>query len=214
MRICLARLGDQPQRKLARSLGISDVTLRNWLREEKADRGERPGGLSGDEREEVQPLRDENAKLRMDRENLRKAAVFFAREDDEELRVYAPLVAKLRSEPVRPRDPSGDESGTVHPSHRKPLSVRAMDGKRVFLSGLDRNHSWLVGERAAGLEEADAGPEALVERRSCDASEAGDLLDRRLVEGALLEQPADGLHDLRSRPRRALGTATLPIDPR
>ena len=44
--IRLARLGDQPQRKLARSLGISDVTLRSWLKAEKADRGERPGRLS------------------------------------------------------------------------------------------------------------------------------------------------------------------------
>jgi transposase len=80
--IRLAELGDQPQRKLAKSLGISDVTLRHWLRDEKASRDERPGGLSSDEREELQRLRDENAKLRMEREILRKAAVFFAREDD------------------------------------------------------------------------------------------------------------------------------------
>ena len=44
--------------------------------------GERPGGLSADEREELARLRDENAKLRMEREILRKAAVFFAKEDD------------------------------------------------------------------------------------------------------------------------------------
>jgi transposase len=80
--IRLAQLGDQPQRKLARSLGISDVTLRHWLKEEKSSRGERSGGLSSDEREELGRLRDENAKLRMEREILRKAAVFFAREDD------------------------------------------------------------------------------------------------------------------------------------
>ena len=80
--IRLAQLGDQPQRKLAKSLGISDVTLRHWLKEEKASRGERPGGLSSDEREELPRLRDENATLRMEREILRKAAVFFAREDD------------------------------------------------------------------------------------------------------------------------------------
>jgi transposase-like protein len=59
--IRLAQLGDQPQRKLAKSLGISDVTLRHWLKEEKASRGERPGGLSTDEREELTRLRDENA---------------------------------------------------------------------------------------------------------------------------------------------------------
>ena len=40
------------------------------------------GGLSGDEREQLQRLRDENATLRMEREILRKAAVFFARQDD------------------------------------------------------------------------------------------------------------------------------------
>ena len=59
-----------------------DCSGARWLKEEKAARGERPGGLSSDEREELQRLRDENAKLRMEREILRKAAVFFAREDD------------------------------------------------------------------------------------------------------------------------------------
>ncbi len=79
--IRLARLGDKPHSRLAKDLGISDVTLRNWLKEEKSSRGERPGGLSSDEREELKRLRDENATLRMEREILRKAAVFFARED-------------------------------------------------------------------------------------------------------------------------------------
>jgi transposase len=32
--IRLARLGDKPQRQLAKDLGISDVTLRNWLRQD------------------------------------------------------------------------------------------------------------------------------------------------------------------------------------
>jgi transposase len=34
--IGLAQPGDKPQRKLAKDLGISDVTLRSWLKEEKA----------------------------------------------------------------------------------------------------------------------------------------------------------------------------------
>jgi transposase len=80
--IRLARLGDKPRRRLAKDLGISDVTLRNWLKQEKAERGERAGGLSTDEREELRQLRDENAKLRMEREILSKAAVFFAKESD------------------------------------------------------------------------------------------------------------------------------------
>jgi transposase len=80
--IRLAQLGDKPRRRLAKDLGISDVTLRNWLKQEKAERGERAGGLSTDEREELRQLRDENAKLRMEREILSKAAVFFAKESD------------------------------------------------------------------------------------------------------------------------------------
>jgi transposase len=77
--IKLALLGDKPQRQLAKDLGISDVTLRNWIKLERAEKGERAGGLSSDEREELQRLRDENAKLRMEREILSKAAVFFAK---------------------------------------------------------------------------------------------------------------------------------------
>jgi transposase len=78
----LALLGDEPQRRLAGDLGISDVRLRNWLRQERAERGERPGGLGRDEREELRRLRDENAGLRMEREILSRAAVFFAQESD------------------------------------------------------------------------------------------------------------------------------------
>jgi transposase len=80
--IRLAQLGDKPQRQLAKDLGISDVTLRNWIKQERAERGERPGGLSQDVREELKRLRDENAKLRLEREILAKAAVFFAKESD------------------------------------------------------------------------------------------------------------------------------------
>jgi len=38
--------------------------------------------VSQDEREELGRLRDENARLRMEREILSKAAVFFAKESD------------------------------------------------------------------------------------------------------------------------------------
>jgi transposase len=56
--------------------------LRNWLKRDRAERGERAGGLSQDEREELGRLRDENARLRMEREILAKAAVLFAKESD------------------------------------------------------------------------------------------------------------------------------------
>ena len=80
--IKLALLGDKPQRQLAKDLGISDVTLRNWVKQERAERGGRSGGLGSEERTELARLRDENARLRMEREILSKAAVFFAKESD------------------------------------------------------------------------------------------------------------------------------------
>ncbi len=61
--------------------GFPTSTSRNWLKQERAARGERPGGLSGDEGEELNRLGDENAKLRMKRESLAKEAVF-AKEGD------------------------------------------------------------------------------------------------------------------------------------
>jgi putative transposase len=93
-------LGDKPQRQLAKDLGISDVTLRNWIKQEKAERGERPGGLSGDEREELRRLRDENAKLRMEREILAKAAVFFARERRAVGEAFSFIAAEKANYPV------------------------------------------------------------------------------------------------------------------
>jgi transposase len=67
-------------RQLAYELGISDQTLRNWIKQAQVDRGEREG-LSTEEREELRQLRKENRILREEREILKKAAAFFARED-------------------------------------------------------------------------------------------------------------------------------------
>jgi len=68
--------------EVARSLGVTDSTLHNWL---KADRDARaravdPDGLTESERQELARLRKENVDLKVDREILRKAAAYFARE--------------------------------------------------------------------------------------------------------------------------------------
>ncbi|MER8199519.1 transposase [Streptomyces microflavus] len=68
---------------VARELGISSESLRDWYRQAKADRGEgAPGELTTAEREELKRLRRQNAEQAKTIEVLRKAAVFFAKESD------------------------------------------------------------------------------------------------------------------------------------
>lgn len=75
----LVRAGRTP-RELAREFECCDQTIRNWVRQADLDEGRREDGLSSDEREELRRLRRENRQLREEREILKKAAAWFARE--------------------------------------------------------------------------------------------------------------------------------------
>ena len=72
---------DRSIAQVARDLGISNQTLRNWIKQADVDAGRREG-LSTDEREELRRLRRENRTLLQEREILKKAAAFFARESE------------------------------------------------------------------------------------------------------------------------------------
>jgi transposase len=78
----MLRAGVRTPRQLAAELGCSEQTLRNWLRQDEADRGERQDVLSSEERRRLRELERENKVLRQEREILKRAAAFFARETD------------------------------------------------------------------------------------------------------------------------------------
>lgn len=67
---------------VAASLGVSQQSLRGWARQDEADRGEREDALSTAEREELRRLRRENARLKQERDILKHATAFFARETE------------------------------------------------------------------------------------------------------------------------------------
>ena len=60
-------------------LATSDRSLGNWVKQERIDRGER-AGLTTSERQELTVLRRENARLRMERDPLKRATVFWVKE--------------------------------------------------------------------------------------------------------------------------------------
>jgi len=64
---------------VAHRLGIGEGTLGNWVRQARTDRGER-AGLTTSERAELAELRKENARLRMERDLLKRATAFWVKE--------------------------------------------------------------------------------------------------------------------------------------
>jgi transposase len=77
----LIRSGQRSLAEASKSLGVSQQTLRNWLRQADVDAGVAEG-VTGEEREELRRLRREVRVLREEREILKKAAAFFAKENE------------------------------------------------------------------------------------------------------------------------------------
>ncbi len=71
---------EKPLTRISRELDVSEQTLRNWRKQREIDQGDREG-LSTDEQEELGRLRRRVKVLEQEKEVLRKATAFFARED-------------------------------------------------------------------------------------------------------------------------------------
>ena len=65
--------------EVCRDLDLTETAVRRWVQQAEIDAGKRPG-LTTAERAELAELRRENRILREEREILKKAAAFFARE--------------------------------------------------------------------------------------------------------------------------------------
>jgi len=66
---------------VARDLDLTESALRGWVERARADRTKGKTGLTTEERAELSRLRKEVRELRMERDILKKAAAFFAKEN-------------------------------------------------------------------------------------------------------------------------------------
>ena len=77
----LIRESDRSVGQICRELDLTETAVRRWLKQADVDDGKGPSGaLTTDELEELRRLRRENRELRQEREILKKATVFFAKE--------------------------------------------------------------------------------------------------------------------------------------
>jgi transposase len=80
--VALCRLGDRSITKVAEDLDLSASIMHDWVRRATTDAVADPQGpLTSGEREELHRLRRDNKRLELEREILKKAAAFFAKEN-------------------------------------------------------------------------------------------------------------------------------------
>ena len=78
----LCKVGDRSIRQVAKDLDLTETALREWVKRADIDAGEGPpGALTTAERGELAELRKRVKRLEMEREILKKATAFFAKEN-------------------------------------------------------------------------------------------------------------------------------------
>ncbi len=73
----------RPIAHVAAEIGVGEQLLGRWVRQARDGGGDNCAVLDADERAELERLRKENAELRLDRQFLKKAAAFFASEQNQ-----------------------------------------------------------------------------------------------------------------------------------
>lgn len=77
--VALCKQGDRSVGQVAHDLDLTETAVREWVRQADIDAGNREG-LTTTEREELARLRKENRVLREERDILKRATAFFAKE--------------------------------------------------------------------------------------------------------------------------------------
>ncbi len=80
VRLCAA--GDRSIGQVCKDLGLVESAVRRWIEQSPKKRGTESSSLTATERDELLRLRRENKRLVMEREILKKAAAFFAKESE------------------------------------------------------------------------------------------------------------------------------------
>ena len=79
----LAKAGDRTIAQVADDLDLTESALRNWVKQAEVDAGQgAPDALTTAEKAELTELRREIKRLRMERDILKAAATFFAKESE------------------------------------------------------------------------------------------------------------------------------------
>lgn len=76
----LVRESGRPRAEIARELGVTSESIRQWVKQADIDDGRRGDGLTTDEMKEITQLRRRVKVLEQERDILKKAAAFFAQE--------------------------------------------------------------------------------------------------------------------------------------
>lgn len=79
----LCKVGDRSIKQVATDLDLTETALREWVKRAEVDAGNGPPeALTTAERDELTKLRRENKRLQMERDILKAAATFFAKESE------------------------------------------------------------------------------------------------------------------------------------